>query len=71
MRIKKITDRLGHRGQDLYGVIECEHCGAEEKFTGYRKGQTADDKKCPYKHCPPYGCPLCRVRPVNDAQPKP
>lgn len=47
MDIKEITNRLGN---DLFGTIQCEHCGNVQKFTGY-----ADDyyftKVLPNYHC--------------------
>ena len=32
MRIKEIIDQLGN---DIFGILSCEHCGHEQKFTGY------------------------------------
>jgi hypothetical protein len=32
MRIKSIRDQIRN---DIFGTLECEHCGAEEKFVGY------------------------------------
>lgn len=32
MRIKKITDQIR---RDFWAIYECEHCGHEEKGTGY------------------------------------
>lgn len=47
MRIKEIT----HQGRrDLYGNLECEGCGAVEKFVGY-DDRNYHDNVLPAREC--------------------
>lgn len=50
MRIKEITDRLSN---DIFGILECEHCGATRKFTGY------DDENYHKNVLPSFCCNKC------------
>ena len=47
MEIKTITNQLRN---DLYGCLECEGCGAEEKFVGYDDSNW-HDRVLPARKC--------------------
>lgn len=48
MRIKEITDQYG---RDLYGKLECEHCGTVEKLTGGYDDDYWHNHVLPARHC--------------------
>lgn len=48
MRIKEITNQYG---RDLYGKLECEHCGAVEKLSGGYDDANWHDRVLPARHC--------------------
>lgn len=52
MKIKAISNRWG---RDLYGTMECEHCGATEKLTG-----GYDDAHWHQNVLPTFHCQSCK-----------
>lgn len=48
MKIIEITDRYGN---DLYGVIQCEHCQEKQKLTGGYDDSYYHNHVMPAKHC--------------------
>lgn len=57
MKIKEITDRIKN---DIYGILECEHCGATRKFVGY------DDENYHKNVLPEFYCMKCGLNRKGD-----
>ena len=57
MKIKEITDRIRN---DIYGTLECEHCGATRKFVGY------DDENYHKNVLPEFYCMKCGLNRKGD-----
>lgn len=66
MKIKEITSQ---NRRDIYGILVCQHCGHEQKFTGY------DDHFWRNERVPTINCHSCRktgrdALPVEPKYPK-
>ena len=61
MEIKKITDQIR---RDFWAVYKCEHCGHEQKGTGY------DDAHFHQNVIPKMKCKSCGKTAGDDYQPR-